>query len=168
MIEISYIKDLVTIFSFIIGVTYYIMNLRNQHKARQAQLFMQLHTRFGSHELLNSWNDVMTREWKTIDEYNSKYTEKTEMTNFAVIMNFFELFGGLLKNNLMDADLVYEIVPTNGNTFWNKYESYANHIREEGDWPHFMRPIEYLADEMSKIAMSRREVSGEALNVMTK
>jgi hypothetical protein len=53
--------------------------------------------------------------------------------------------------------MVYEIVPTNAYTFYEKYEPIVRFVREEGNYPHYFRPIEYLADEMKKIAQSRGE-----------
>jgi len=70
-------------------------------------------------------------------------------------MNFFEAFGVLLKKGLIDGDLLYEQIPTNAYTLWEKYEPWAKWVREKANYPQYMRPWEYLADEMKKIAVSR-------------
>ena len=45
MIELSVIRDLVAIFGVIAGFSYYVVTVRNQNRARQAQLFMQIFSR---------------------------------------------------------------------------------------------------------------------------
>ena len=107
--------------------------------------------------LMEAYNEVMTREWNSVQDYNKKYLGKEEIANFVILMNWFESFGSLLKKGFLDADLVYEVVPTNATTFWEKYEPIAKWVRENGNYPHFCRPIEYLSGEMKKIAVARGE-----------
>ena len=154
---ISMIRDIVAIFGVIAGFSYYVITVRNQKRARQAQLFLQLYQKMGDPDFLTRYNEVMKREWEDIEDYNNKYLGVNEIANLMVLMNFFEVFGGLLKKGFLDRDLVYEVIPTNANTFWEKYEPYVIWAREEGNYPHFFRPVEYLADEMKKIAKSRGE-----------
>ena len=156
---VSMIRDIVAIFGVIAGFTYYVLTVRNQKRARQAQLLIQLYNRMQDRTLMEAYNEVMTRKWSSIEDYNSKYLGREEIVNFVMVMNWFESFGSLLKKGFLDADLVYEVVPTNATTFWQKYEPVVKWVRETGNYPHMFRPIEYLSDEMKKIASARGEAN---------
>jgi len=158
MIELSTlqaVREIVTIGGVIAGLSYYIMTVRNQNKARQAQLFMQLYNRFSDPEFLDHIFEPWFRKWDDIDDFRQKYLVGEYGRNLVVLMNFFEGFGVLLKKGLIDGDLLYEQIPTNAYTLWEKYEPWAKWVREEANYPQYMRPWEYLANEMKKIAISR-------------
>ena len=156
---VSMIRDIVAIFGVIAGFTYYVITVRNQKRARQAQLLIQLYNRMQDRDLMKAWNELMTREWDSIEDYNKKYLGREELCNFVICMNWFESFGSLLKKGFLDADLVYEVIPTNATTFWEKYKPVVMWVRETGNYPHMFRPIEYLSDEMKKIASARGEAN---------
>ena len=157
MVEITYQMVLSTLqtLSIMVGIGYYVLTLRNQDKARQAQLFMQLYNRFSDPEFLDHILEPWGREWNDIDDYRQKYLGVEYSRDLVVLMNFFEAFGVLLKKGLIDGDLLYEQIPTNAYTLWEKYEPWAKWVREEANYPQYMRPWEYLANEMKKIAISR-------------
>ena len=157
MVEITYQMVLSTLqtLSIMVGIGYYVLTLRNQDKARQAQLFMQLYNRFVDPEFLDHIVEPWTREWDDIDDFRQKYLEGEYPRDLVILMNFFEGFGVLLKKGLIDGDLLYEQIPTNAYTVWERYEPWAKWVREEANYPQYMRPLEYLANEMKKIAISR-------------
>ena len=157
MVEITYPMVLSTLqtLSIMVGIGYYILSLRNQDKERQAQLFMQLYNRFVDPEFLDHITEPWNREWDDIDYFRQKYLDVEPRRNLNMLMNFFEAFGVLLKKGLIDGDLLYEQIPTNAYTLWEKYEPWAMWVREEANYPQYMRPWEYLANEMKKIAVSK-------------
>jgi hypothetical protein len=97
MTEISLIRDLVAIFGVIAGLTYYVLTVRNQNRARQAQLLMQLYNRMQDPNLMNAYNEVMNREWDSVEDYYNKYLGKMDIVDLAIVMNWFESFGSLIK-----------------------------------------------------------------------
>jgi hypothetical protein len=157
MVEITYQMVLSTLqtLSIMVGIGYYVLTLRNQDKARQAQLFMQLYNRFVDPEFLDHVREPWTREWDDIDDFRQKYLVGEYPRDLGILMNFFEGFGVLLKKGLIDGDLLYEQIPTNAYTIWERYEPWAKWVRAEANYPQYMRPLEYLANEMKKIAISR-------------
>jgi hypothetical protein len=40
-------------------------------------------------------------------------------------------------------------------TFWRKYESIVNYVREYSGYPQYWRPVEFLSDKMEEIAKKR-------------
>ena len=70
-----------TLFQFLqtagilVGVSYYIMSLRNQNLARKTQLYMQISNKFGEREQLETRNKYMAYEWQTaedvVNDFNS-------------------------------------------------------------------------------------------------
>ena len=151
-IELSVIRDLVAIFSFIIGLSYYIMNLRNQERARQMQIILQTYQKNTNEDVINRWIEIMYREWETVDEYFTKYTS---WTSFWAFSNGLESIGILLKRGLIDRSLVYEFYPTNVIVFWNKYEPIVVRARERWGNTHYMETVEWLAGELDKERISQ-------------
>ena len=102
--------------------------------------------------------EVWGREWDNVEDYRQKYSEEMNpefRINYNLMMNFFESFGVFLKKGLIDADLLYEQMPTNAIFVWDKYEPIVQYFREKNNYPQYARPLEYLANEMKKIARSR-------------
>ena len=139
----------------LVGISYYILTLRNQNRARQAQLFMQLYNRVGDPDFRERLNEVFSMQWDDIDDFRQKFLGTGYSTSLHVVMNFFHGFGVLLQKGLIDGDLLYEQIPTNAYTLWDKYEPWAKWVREKANYPQYMKLWEYLANEMKKIALSR-------------
>ena len=55
---------------FLMASTYYILTLRNQYRARQAQLFMQLYQRSITEEANRSWWEHVTMTWEDYDDFD--------------------------------------------------------------------------------------------------
>ena len=163
MAEITYQMVLSTLqtVGLLVGIAYYVMTLRNQNKARQAPLFLQMYSKFQDPEFLTVYNEIMTREFDDAYDYYTKYGGREDLNKSMIVMNWFEAFGGLMKKGFIDADLVYEIIPTNAFSYWDKYKDVVKMAREKGNYPQLMKPVEYLADEMKKIAKSR----GDPINI---
>ena len=142
----------------LVGIAYYIMSLRNQEKARQAQLIARLYDKYSDPEFTRRLGEVWNRQWDNIDDYLQKYgpnSDEENRINYVLMMNFFESFGVYLKHGLIDSEVLYEQMPTNAIFIWDKFEEVIKYYRESNNYPQYARPLEYLADEMKKIARSR-------------
>jgi len=76
MIELSTIRDIVAIASFIIALSYYILNIQNQRQTRQTQIFMNLYETYSSKEFRTNMTEIRSWEWETPDEFYEKYGER--------------------------------------------------------------------------------------------
>ena len=152
---IEYLPLVLTGIGIMASILYYTMTLRNSNKTRQAQLFMQAHARFQDPEFTKMYNEVMDRDWSSIDDYREKYLNKGWDETILSVQSYYEGIGVLLMKGMIDSDFVYELMPTMVNTFWHKYEPIVKNVRETYDYPQFWRPIEYLKDRMIEEAEKR-------------
>ena len=137
MIELSTVRDLVAIFSFIIGLSYYIMVLRNQQKSRQIQII-------SSAKFPTEW-EFMNWEIKSYDEFMSAYgleANPNGWNQFMIWFNLLEGFGVYVREGLLDVRL---ICLTSGGTIVESWERYQG-IFEEGRI-RYNRPRDWIEAE---------------------
>ena len=163
MIELSTIRDLVTIFGVIAGFSYYVLTVRNTQRnqkqtleTRQAQLLMNIMNTFRSTEFRKQWHVLENLEWTDFNDFMEKYHKDVEvMTSWTSIMTFFEGVGVMVKNQLIDISLIYSLMAISIQITWERYETLIMGDRElfkqySVAWDEF----EYLYNEIMKYRKS--------------
>ena len=89
MIELSVVRDLVAIASFVVALTYYVINIRHQRETRQAQTFLQVFNNFTSKEFREA-NGVID-EFKIYILYSNNLTA-TKLEPFKFVLRNTKLF----------------------------------------------------------------------------
>jgi len=143
-----------------IAAIYYTLTLRYtrrnqdlQLETRQAQLFMQIFNRFQEVEFRINFNDVLAREWEDYDGYVRKYgrlTNPEAQARSASIGLFFEGLGVLLKQDLLDIDIVGELMSSPVRLYWEKMSPIIMGMRDRMNREGAMESAEYLYDEILK------------------
>ena len=156
MIELSLVRDLVAIASFIIALTYYVLNIKNQRETRQTQLFIQLYQTKSDQAGLLNWFKLLNMEWKDNDDFLQKYSRVTHPEYLALIesqISFYEGLGVLMKDNKIDSKTVYKLLGRRILMLWAKMHSIIQEWREmdHGPGPDYSEYFEYLVEEMVKI-----------------
>jgi hypothetical protein len=121
-VSLQMIRDIVAIFGVIAGFTYYVMTVRNQNKARQAQLLMDLYESYRSTESRRQSLEIQSWEWKDPNEFFEKYSQYVNPDAWATWeakASFFNGIGILLKRNLIDIELLDELLTSSVNRHWN-------------------------------------------------
>ena len=90
---IEYLPLVLTGIGIMTSILYYAMTLRNSNKTRQAQLFMQAHSRFQDPDFTKMHNEVMAREWNSIDDYNDRYLSEGWDDNILSVQSYYEGIG---------------------------------------------------------------------------
>jgi hypothetical protein len=166
---IEYLPLILTGIGIIASILYYTSVLRNANKTRelqleaqqqseqtrQAQIFMQAYARFQDPSFTKMHNEVMAREWDSVEDYIEKVLSEGWDATILSVQSYYEGIGVLMMKGMIDADFVYELMPTMVNTFWSKYEPIVLWGRENLGYPQFWRPIEYLKDRMIEEAEKR-------------
>jgi hypothetical protein len=163
MIEISVIRDLVTIFGVIAGFSYYVMTVRNQNKTRQAQLFMQIFSRQYDIEQRRSLHLIQNMEYDGYDDFMDKYGLENNPDTFlrmSSLGTYFEGIGVLVKRNLVDPTMVDDLMSGRIVEYWETIGPMTLAHRERtGDYEAYEH-VEYLYNVIKSIQDQQRIKAG--------
>ena len=162
MLDLSLARDIVTIASFLIALTYYILNIRHQRQARKIQLSMSITERLGSKEFLKDYVKLTNRDWTNVEDFLKKYDSQTNTEesaeNFAARWSLwaaYENLGYLLKQGLVDADVIYNSQGTHPMLMWAIYHPVFMYYRENELGSNYFEYFEYLSNSMWKIGRKK-------------
>ena len=151
MLDFQTISFYLGVFSVIFGVfTWYLQSRRNQ-KITQASLYMQLHSQWRDSGFIDIYYEMIQAEWNDLDEFAEKWYTDSEFTIGATkVIWYFESVGELLKQGLIDIDIVYNMLGDRFIGWANKYGEVLIALRDGQGAPERYRNIEYLYGEMLK------------------
>ena len=148
-----------TIFQFLqtagllIGITYYIMNLRNQEKARKIQTFLSIFNRMSNKETVKDINELMGMNWTDYNDFEMKYGSDVNPENRNLRYSYWTLMDGmgyLVKKGLIDEETIFSLNTNDGNIWlWDKQQSVIREIRKRYNMPKLGVYWEYMI-EMQK------------------
>jgi hypothetical protein len=148
MVDITEVSAVVAAAGVLVGVVYYILEIRNQNRVKQTDLVMGLYSTFDSMEFLEAWRKVYFTEFKDYDEFLKKMEGKREIA--MKVFRFYEQVGVLLRRKLIDIDLVDDLFGNNAIITWEKTKgSILEELRKKVN-PRAYENFEYLYDEMKK------------------
>ena len=78
---------LIAAISFAVTCAYYILNLRNTRKTRELQSFMQVFDRFNNKDFWSELDEMMKREWGSIEVYRKTEYAIDEYENYEYVAN---------------------------------------------------------------------------------
>jgi len=164
MVELSTILNLIQAGGIIIGVTYYIMNIQNNHRnqelqleTRQAQLFMPLYETYRNKEFRRQVREIRDQEWENVADFLEKYGPDNNPDAFSsrvAVSSYFDGIGVLLKRDLVDIQMVNDLIGNSVLTVWEKIGSILVHTRERINNPYVYTDFEYLYYEIQKYRKS--------------
>jgi hypothetical protein len=147
MVDVTEISAVVAAAGVLVGVVYYILEIRHQTRIRQTDLVMRLYSTYDSLEFLEAWNKIFFTEDGDYDSFLKKLGGKRHIVSFVCM--FYEEVGVLLHKGLIDIDLVDELFGNTIEITWEKLGHFLEEARKRyrpGAYAHF----EYLYDEMKK------------------
>ncbi len=172
MIELSVIRDLVTIFGVIGGFTYYALTVRNAQRTRELTLKAQeqtletrqislidnIVTRSMSEQGFKKFFELLRYEWKDFEDFEKKYGSENNVEatakRFSVWQDY-NLIGLMLRKGLVEADDLWDMGVQGVIFLWEKYKQIIEEERRRYMPKSFLSDFEYLAGEMSRIAKER-------------
>jgi hypothetical protein len=172
--------DLQTLFGYLtpvsltIGVIYHIMTLRNTRKnqelslkaqehaleTRQVQLFMNVYSRFDNPVLMNSFVKAYYQEWSDFDDWFLKYGPQGDIDGYAswiFLNNSIQGIGVLVRKNLVDVGIVYDLMGTMVALHWEKAEPLVRGMRERFQVKMY-NDVELLYNELRKYGENQPEL----------
>ena len=152
MVDITEISAIVAAAGVLVGVIYYVLEIRHQSRMKQTDLIMRLYSAYGNEEYSKAVIRYLATEYRDYNDFVEKYgpinPEEPVQVAFRMIPMFYEGVGLLLYRKLVNPDLVYDLF--NVRMFWEKYKPYAEAIRKQFDEPRIYCWFEYLYNEMKK------------------
>jgi hypothetical protein len=152
MVDIQTISIVLASASVIAGVVYYAFQIRHQNKMRNTDLVIRLADSMRSAELVAAFADMIGAEFKDYDDFVKKYgmpfSRNQVPMSFVMVGNLFEEVGVLFSNRLLDAHLVYQILPVS--VAWQKMEPVIKGMLKEYGVQAYYEWFEYLYNEMQK------------------
>jgi len=136
VVDITEVSAIVAAAGVLVGVAYYILEMRHQTIIRQTDLVIRLYSAVSSKDFLEAWEKFRDREFKSISDYKKKYGA----LELNQVMAVFDEVGVLLRRRLIDIELVNDLFGDAVKDIKEKVGEYSK------DRPGF----EYLYNEMKK------------------
>ena len=162
MLDITEISALLAAAGVLVGVVYYILDIRHQTRIRETDLEIRMNPVFNmtATEAQQAVLDVFALEYKDYDDfvnrYGSMFDNSPRVMAINTIGNYFEAVGYLLKRKLVDIDYVWDCYGETGMRLWEKLEPIVNGSRKQFNMPRMWWPFEYFYNEMKKREKKRR------------
>ena len=107
MVALETILDILPVASLVVVLAYYSLQIRNQNRTRQAQLFMQMYNRWRDDTKGLDFNPILNTKLSGFTEYMEKYGSDENFRSVVdAYFTFYEGLGVIVKAKYMDIHLV--------------------------------------------------------------
>jgi len=152
MVDLTEISAVVAASGVLVGVIYYVLDIRHQTKLRKTDLVWRLLSSFNSKEYLEAYLKTVNLEFKDYNDFAKKYgsafSETPVQVALGMVCNLFEGAGALLHRHLIDFETI-SLLPVSYT--WGKVKPIVDGMRKELHAPALWTEFEYLYSEMKKI-----------------
>ena len=135
----------------LVGVIYYILDIRNQAKKRQTDLTMRMYTSWVSEEMTKPFLKVWNLEFTDYNDFKKKYgtylSDNPENAALLSVINSFTIVGLLLQKKLVDPEILSHLPVS---MTWNKVKPIVEGVRRETNDQNWYEEFEYLYNEVKK------------------
>jgi hypothetical protein len=146
MVDVTEISAIVAATGVLVGVVYYILDLRHQIKMKKTDLLVRLYSIMQGKDWLESWDKVDSLETADL----IKMRDEHRMVEMNQVYSLFDEVGILLQMRLIDIDLVEKLLHGHVKRTWEKLKPVFEHGRKLRNDPRIAQGFEYLYDEMKK------------------
>jgi len=133
---------------------YYIFQIRNQNRMRHLDLFMRIYSIWGSADMLDAHRRLMVIKVDNYDSFVKNYGPVTETKQIYSDIDrvgwFFNLMGFLVKENIVNVELVDELVGYWVIKNWETFKPLVDGWRKQYNIPESYYWFEYLYNELKK------------------
>ena len=146
MVDITEISAVVAAVGVLIGVVYYILDLRHETKIRKTDLLIRLYSTMVNKDFLEAWDRIGLAQTADL----IKMTEEQRMVDINLVYGFFEEVGALLEMRLVELDMVEKLIHGHAIRTWEKLKPVFEYGRKHRNDPKIAAGFEYLYNEMKK------------------
>jgi len=150
---VSYIMGSMGVF---VAAVYYVLNIQNNRRnqqqtleTRKADILQRLLQVFASQDYADTWHDVVfNQNFLTYEEWQRDYGPRVNpdaYSNFAALVTYHEILGGLLRENLVSIELVERTYqPLHLICVWDRVEPVVKKWREKYHADSLYENFEYM------------------------
>lgn len=150
---IETLLNVLPLISFSIVLLYYGINVRNANRSRQASLYMQLWNSFRDPGFFRNFSEVLYHfSWDSYQDYQEKFGVMNNLDDSTKISSMFLLFeniGGLVKQNLLDINVIRDQAGDAYPALWEKYYPVIIEDRKLFNNPRLWNDAEYLYNNLT-------------------
>jgi hypothetical protein len=154
MVDVTEISAVVAAVGVVVGVVYYVLEIRHQDKMKHLDLFMSLYSVWGSRDVLDAHRRFMTIKIEDYDSFVKEHGPVTDSlqiyTDIDQIGWFFNLMGFLVKEKIVQVKLIDELLGYWVIRNWEAIKPLAYGWRKQYNIPESYHWFEYLYEEMKK------------------
>jgi hypothetical protein len=145
MVDVTEISAIVAAVGVLVGVVYYILDMRNQARIRRTDLLVRLFSEINNRDWVEAWEKVRDRETLDYDKYKEKYG----LVEVNEIYLFLDQLGRLLQKGLIDLDLL-PLESGQISMMWEKLSPILKGGRKRFNEPKMGYGFEYLYNIIKK------------------
>jgi hypothetical protein len=166
--DIPSISAIVAAAGVLIGVIYYVLDMRNQTRIRKTDQLTRLYSTGTSKEFIDAFWKVVSLQVKDYQDYVKQYgslltTDSTMNRAFYTVSSYYELVGVLLYRKLIDLVTVYDVWGSSGPIMlFEKMKPVLLGIRREIE-PGAFIGFEYLCHELKRAEPQMKKTVNEVL-----
>jgi hypothetical protein len=152
VVGVTEISAIIAVGGVLVGVVYYILEIRHQSKLRQTESLFRLSPWFNmsARDMQETVRSTCSIEYKNYDDYLEKYAEGPEDMALKILGNYFEGIGILVNRKLVDADIVHDFWGDIILSTWEQIKPLIADMRKDSGDRNIFAFWEYLYDEMKK------------------
>jgi hypothetical protein len=155
LVDVYEISAVVAAAGVLVGVAYYILDMRNQTKIRKTDLFMRLWEFGTTDQMMGAFEKFYSLQFKDYKDYVAKYGSflSENPTQRAVWrgLGFYSLLGVLVYKKLLDLELVYHLAgPEHTTMLYERFKPIIMELRRDLNEPLFGMDFEYLINEFAR------------------
>jgi len=144
VVDITEISAVVAAAGVLVGVVYYILDMRNQNRMRQTDLVIRLSSTLDNKDFAEAVVKIVSMDFKDVEELRNIVSPPT----LVMIGNFYERVGALLNRGLVEIGLVADVIIVT--PLWEKMKPWVIDCRQKYNSPDLFEWFEYLYNEMKK------------------
>ena len=151
MASFEFLAIILTGLGLTASLTYYSLQIRNQNKTRQTQLYMQLLDRVSSEENRLRAVEVLQQDYKDYNDFMQKWGMHSNPVGYSKrihVLSELDGIGHLLYKGLIDFDLLHPIILASAELHWEKWKPIIYELRKIN--PERQKYLEYLYNEIQK------------------
>ena len=154
-LDITSISAIVAAAGVLVGVVYYILDIRHQARTRQTDFIVRLYSTYGSKEFHDTLVELHSLQFNDYDDFVKTYgpwfSKEPAQTAIFMVSTYFSEIGTLLDRKIIDINFLYDIWgSTSIKMNWEKVKPVILGLREQFHDPRVFGSFEYLYNEVKK------------------